>query len=361
MLRRVWPAAAPIALSYEDRRTLDTWLRAPSTPQSVAQRAAIVVQAGEGRSNNEIARALSTSRPTVILWRERFARDGLAGLTELAVGRGRKPTISADEIITVTLTSKPEGATQWSCRTLADHLGISADTVHRVWRRARIQPHRVRTFKRSSDPEFLKKLRDVVGLYLNPPDRAIVLCVDEKSQIQGLDRTQPGLPLKPGKAGTMTHDYKRHGTTTLFPALQILTGKVVGECMPRHRHQEFLRFLRRLDQEFPKRLALHLMLDNYGSHTHPKVKDWLAAHRRFHLHFTPTGALWLNMVESWFSQLTRRRIRRGTFVSVPDLIAAIAEYIDTHNNDPVPFVWTATVNSIEEKLRDCQDISRTVH
>jgi transposase len=357
----VWSAAAPIKLSSQDRRTLEAWLRAPTTPQSVALRADIILRASVGRSNNEIANSLHTSRPTVILWRERFLQGGLAALTEIAPGRGRPVTVSEDQVITATLTTKPEAATQWSCSTLAAELGISANTVHRVWRRHRIQPHRVRTFKRSSDPQFREKLREIVGLYLNPPDRAIVLCLDEKSQIQALDRTQPGLPLKPGKAGTMTHDYKRNGTTTLFAALQVLNGKVIGECMPRHRHQEFLRFLRRLDRDFPKSLQLHLVLDNYGTHKHPKVNEWLRAHARFHLHFTPTSASWLNMIESWFSQLTKRRIRRGSFVSVSDLITAIKEYIEKNNDAPTPFVWTASVKSIEEKLRDCQPVFRTVH
>jgi transposase len=233
--------------------------------------------------------------------------------------------------------------------------------VWRVWRAHNLQPHRVRTFKLSNDPRFVEKLTDVVGLYLNPPDKAVVLCVDEKSQVQALDRTQPGLPMKPGRCGTMTHDYKRNGTTTLFAALNTLDGRVVGECHPRHRHQEFIRFLRRLDEEFPGDFELHLILDNYGTHKHPKVKTWLAKHPRFQLHFTPTSSSWLNLVERWFRELTDKAIRRGVFVSVPDLCGAILEYLDAHNADPRPFVWTASIERIIEKISKCRAILQPVH
>jgi transposase len=244
---------------------------------------------------------------------------------------------------------------------LAKAQGVSPATIQRIWDAHGLKPHRVRSFKLSRDPRFVEKLTDVVGLYLNPPQKAVVLCVDEKSQIQALDRTQPGLPMKRGRCGTMTHDYKRHGTTTLFAALNVLEGKVIGQCLARHRHQEFLKFLRQLDREFSPRLDLHLILDNYGTHTHPTVRTWLDAHPRFRLHFTPTSSSWLNLVERWFRDLTQKRIRRGVFHSVEDLKAAIDEYLRFHNRDPKPFVWTASVKSIIEKLDRCKVISETLH
>jgi len=244
---------------------------------------------------------------------------------------------------------------------MAKMQGVSPATVQRIWHAHGLQPHRVKTFKLSRDPQFAEKLTDVVGLYLNPPDKAIVLCVDEKSQIQALERTQPGLPMKNGRCGTITHDYKRNGTTTLFAALNVLEGKVIGQCLPRHRHQEFLRFLRCLDRQFPRELPLHLILDNYGTHTHPKVNQWLAGHPRFHLHFTPTSSSWLNLVERWFRELTEKRIRRGTFSSVRELVHAIYEFLDASNQDPKPFVWTASVNAILEKVGGCKVILETLH
>jgi hypothetical protein len=294
---------------------------------------------------------------TVALWRKRTLSEGPDCLWEVATGRGRKPKFTADkveEVINATLQTCPKGATHWSCRTMAEKQGVSKATVNRIWQSHGLQPHRVKGFKLSRDPKFLEKLTDVVGLYLNPPEKALVLCVDEKSQIQALDRTQPGLPLKKGRCGTMTHDYKRNGTTTLFAALELAQGKVIGQCYARHRHQEFLKFLKRLDAEFPIELKLHLVLDNYGTHKHPKVRDWLQRHPRFVPHFIPTSASWLNLVERWFGELTGKRIRRGTFVSVADLIAAIEEYQVTWNENPRPFLWTATVESIVGKLARCR-------
>src|SRR5487761_1097746 len=355
----MWSPASPLDLAADDRRVLETWVRAHNTPQSVALRSAIVLAAADGLSNNQIAQDLGTTRTTVILWRDRYVAGGASALTEIAPGRGRKPSISASTVATIvkaTIETTPKGATQWSCRTMAKVAKVSPDTVHRIWRDHGLRPHRVETFKLSNDPQFIEKLTDVVGLYLNPPNKAIVLCVDEKSQIQALDRTQPGLPMKRGRAATMTHDYKRNGNTTLLAALDMLDGTVVGECMPRHRHQEFLRFLRRLDREFPATLDLHLIVDNYGTHKHPNVKTWLDAHPRFQLHFTPTSSSWLNLVECWFSALTTQRIRRGSFVSVAALTVAIREYLSVHNADPTPFIWTASVQEILAKIARCRAI-----
>ena len=360
----MWERAGPIVLLPVQRDTLEAWLRAPSTPQSIALRARIVLCAAEGLSNHEIARRTGASRPTVLLWRRRFTADGPVALTEIEPGRGRKASISAEAeraIINATLQTTPRGATHWSCRTMAAAQGVSPATVQRIWSAHGLKPHRVKSFKLSADPQFVEKLTDVVALYLSPPDKAIVLCVDEKSQIQALDRTQPGLPMKKGRAGTMTHDYKRHGTTTLFAALNVLDGRVIGECLPRHRHQEFLRFLRRLDRAFPPALDLHLIVDNYGTHRHPAVRSWLAGRPRFHLHFTPTSSSWLNLVERWFRDLTVKRIRRGVFPSTRALISAIHEYLDATNNDPRPFVWTATTNSILKRVRRGKAVLETLH
>jgi transposase len=346
-------AAAPIELSDGDRDRLERWVRADSTPQGVARRAWVILQAADGVSNSEIARETGLSRPTVIACRERFLDDGPGGLAQVRPGRGRKPSISPEkvaEIVNATLHEKPAGETHWSCRSMANAQGVSPATVQRIWDAHNLKPHRVETFKLSNDKRFVEKLTDVVGLYLNPPEKAIVLCVDEKSQIQALDRTQPSLPMKPGRAGTMTHDYKRHGTTTLFAALNTLDGTVIGQCLPRHRHQEFFKFLRKLDREFPGRLELHLIVDNYQTHKHPNVNAWLAKHPRFHLHFTPTSSSWCNLVECWFSEITSKAIRRGVFHSVPDLIAAIDTYLATYNQDTTPFTWTASVDSILEKI-----------
>ena len=360
----MWIAAAPLPVSDEQRQTLESWVRAHNTAQSVVLRARIVLLAADGRANHAIAEKLRTTRTTVLLWRERFSTAGLGGLRRVAPGRGRKPSIRAatiHKIVDRTLRTTPAGATHWSCRSMAEAVGVSPDTVNRVWRENGLKPHLVRTFKLSNDPRFVEKLTDVVGLYLNPPEHALVLCVDEKAQIQALDRTQPGLPLKKGRAATVTHDYKRNGTAALFAALNLLDGTVVGQVHLHHRHQEFLSFLRKLDRDFPRDLDLHLVLDNYGTHGHPKVKAWLAKRPRFHLHFVPTSSSWLNLIEIWFGQLTNRALRRGSFTGVGELVTAIHHYIDAHNTDPKPFVWTASVESILAKVNRCRAISRTDH
>ena len=344
-------------LDAHDQQQIQQWLAAQGTPQQVALRGRIVLAAGEGQSDSAIAERFQINRKTVSLWRRRFAQQGAGSLWEIAPGRGRKPVYGADKIkalVDATLQTKPKGMTQWSCRLMAKHQGVSKSTVSNIWRSHNLKPHRVKTFKLSRDPKFLEKLTDVVGLYLNPPQQAIVLCVDEKSQIQALDRTQPGLPLKKGRCGTMTHDYKRHGTTTLFAALEVLQGRVIGQCYARHRHQEWLKFLRRLDEEFPGPVPLHLVMDNYGTHKHPRVQAWLGRHPRFIPHFVPTSSSWLNLVERWFGELTSKRVRRGAFFSVEDLQKAILEFLEAWNDDPQPFVWTATVDSILEKLSRCR-------
>jgi transposase len=359
----MWSVPERLPVTDDQRRTLEAWIAARNTPQKVAFRARIVLMAADGKANRRIAHELGTSRPSVILWRQRFAEGGPTALTEEAPGRGRKPVITHEKIqaiVNATLQTTPRAATQWSVRTMAAAHGVSPATVQRIWDAHGLQPHRTRTFKLSRDQQFVEKLTDVVGLYMNPPDKAIVLSVDEKSQIQALNRTQPGLPMKKGRCGTWTHDYKRNGTTTLFAALNVLDGTVIGECMARHRHQEFLKFLRRLDREFPNR-DLHLIVDNYGTHKHPKVKSWLRRHRRFHMHFTPTSASWLNLVERWFATLTTKRIRRGSFYSVEELIAAIREYLEEHNRQPKPFVWTAKVEDIIAKVNRCKAILETAH
>jgi len=346
-----------IQLSRRDREEIDRWLMAHGTPQQVALRSRIVLAAAAGRSDGVVARELEINRKTVMLWRTRFAQEGIDSLWEVAAGRGRKPTFGSDKIqaiVHATLQTKPKGMTQWSCRLMAENQKVSKSTVSNIWRSHNLKPHRVKSFKLSRDARFLEKLTDVVGLYLNPPQQALVLCVDEKSQIQALDRTQPGLPLKKGRCGTMTHDYKRNGTTTLFAALEVLQGKVVGQCYKRHRHQEFLKFLRRLDEEFPGPTPLHLVLDNYGTHKHPKVQAWLKRHPRFIPHFVPTSSSWLNLVERWFGELTSKRVRRGSFSSVADLQKAIGEFLDAWNENPKPFVWTTTVESIQQKLARCR-------
>src|SRR5713226_1684038 len=349
--------ASPVCLSETDRLELERWVAAHRTPQQVSERCQIVLAASRGQPDKDIATDLEINFKTAALWRKRFINEGPDCLWEVAEGRGRKPTLTPQDIeriVGTTLQTKPAGATHWSCRTMAKAQGVSKATVNRIWQSHQIKPHLTKGFKLSRDPRFLEKLTDVVGLYLNPPEKALVLCVDEKSQIQALDRTQPGLPLKKGRCGTMTHDYKRNGTTTLCGALEVAQGKVVGQCFARHRNREFLKFLRRLEQEFPGDIPLHLLMDNYGTHKHPKVQAWLKKHPRFLPHFVPTSSSWLNLVERWFSELTSKRIRRGTFLNVPDLITAIEEFMDTWNRNPKPFVWTATVDSIVEKLQRCR-------
>lgn len=349
--------AMQITLSETDSQELKRWVGAHRTPQQVAQRCRIILAAAAGRQDKDISMSMQINYKTVALWRQRFCSEGPDCLWEVSAGRGRKPhftTNKIEEIINATLQTKPAGTTHWSCRTMAEEQGVSKSTINRVWQSHGLQPHRIKQFKLSRDPKFLEKLTDIVGLYLNPPEKAIVLCVDEKSQIQALDRTQPGLPLKKGRCGTMTHDYKRNGTTTLFAALELAQGKVIGQCYARHRHQEFLKFLKRLDAEFPVEIKLHVVMDNYGTHKHPKVQGWLQRHRRFVPHFIPTSSSWLNLVERWFGELTGKRIRRGVFISVDDLVAAIDEYMQAWNANPKPFVWTATVESIIAKLSRCK-------
>ena len=347
----------PLVVSEDEREQIEQWLTALGTPQQVALRSRIVLAAGRGKSEAAIAGEMNVNRKTVRLWRERFVAQGLSGLWEIAPGRGRKATYDPERIkavIDATLQSKPKGMTHWSCRLMAANQRISKSTVSNLWRSHNIKPHRTKTFKLSRDPKFLEKLSDVVGLYLNPPDQAMVLCVDEKSQIQALNRTQPGLPLKKGRCGTMTHDYKRNGTTTLFAALDVLQGKVIGECRTRHRHQEFLKFLRRIDREFPGNTPLHLVIDNYGTHGTVEVKAWLKKHARFVIPYVPTSCSWLNLIERWFAELTNKRIRRDSFLSVADLTAAIEDFLAAWNASPKPFVWTATVDSILAKLARCR-------
>ncbi len=356
------PAPA-IVVSAEQERTLQSWVQAQKTPQGIALRAKVILLASRGMSNKLIAQELETSRPTVIQWRRRFEEGGAEALTEIQPGRGRRRIITSDRVKTIvdaTTQTKPKGATHWSRRTMAKAQRVSSSTIHRIWEAHGLQPHRTKRFKLSKDPQFTEKLTDVVGLYLNPPEKAVILCVDEKSQIQALQRTQPGLPMKKGRCGTITHDYKRHGTTTLFAALNVLEGTVIGECLPRHRHQEFLRFLKRLDREFPEELALHMILDNYGTHKQSTVRGWLERHPRFHLHFTPTSSSWLNLVERWFRDLTEKCVRRGSFDHVPALIQAIQEYLEASNEQPKPFVWKASAEAILAKVNKCKAILETL-
>lgn len=345
--------AVSIELSDEERLTLQRWARGRSTPARLVLRAKIVLAAAEGKQNKDIAVALGTQRKTVSRWRNRFAEQRLRGIEKDAPGRGRPATARdqvAAEIVRVTTTETPPNATHWSTRTLAKHLGVTPSMVQRVWKQTNLKPHRTKTFKVSNDPQFAEKLVDVVGLYLNPPEHAIVLCVDEKSQIQALDRTQKSLPIYPGRLGTMTHDYKRHGTTTLFAALNVAEGHVLAACKKRHRHQEWISFLKQIDEGTPPDVDLHLIVDNYATHKHAKVKRWLARHPRFHIHFTPTSSSWLNLVERWFRELTEKRLRRGVFTSVATLEAAIYAYIDEHNEQAKAFTWTATPEEILAKV-----------
>jgi len=320
--------------------------------------------AAEGTQSQEIAQRMKISRPTVQLWRQRFLALRVSGLEKDAPRPGRIPRIPAHKISAVveaTLHTTPPQTTHWSTRSMAKAQGLSEATVRRIWQQHNLKPHLIKTFKLSRDKHFIGKLQDVVGLYLNPPDKSLVLCVDEKSQIQALDRTQPGLPMKKGRCGTMTHDYKRNGTTTLFAALSMLDGTVIGDCMPRHRHQEFIRFLKQIDGQTPAGLDLHLIVDNYGTHKHPRVTSWLHRHPRFHLHFIPTSSSWLNMVERWFREITDKRIRRGTFKNVASLIAAIMAYMDNHNQNPHVFVWSAPVERILSKITKCKEALDALH
>lgn len=348
------PVAAALPMTDSQREILETLGRSRTAPHREVQRARVLLLAADGMANAWIAEQAGVSVVTVRQWRARFEDEGLARFGQVRAGRGRKPSIPAEkvaEIVRRTREETPDGQTHWSCRSMAKAVGVSPATVQRIWSARGLKPHLVKTFKLSNDPQFEEKLVDVVGLYLDPPEKAIVLCMDEKSSVQALDRTQPSLPMVKGRAGTMTHDYKRHGTTTLFAALDVLTGRVIGQCLPRHRHDEFLRFLRVIDKQTPKGLDVHLILDNYSTHKHPDVRAWLTKHPRFQLHFTPTSSSWLNLVERWFREITDKAIRRGVFHSVPDLIAAIEAYLQAHNDDPKPFVWTATAEDILAKVR----------
>jgi transposase len=347
-------ATAPLSMTDGQREILEKLAKSQTATHREVTRAKALLLAEGGVANTAIAWELGVSPASVTSWRARFEQEGIAKFGKVKVGRGRKPTIPDDKvaaIVEATLHDKPPGETHWSCRSMAKAQGVSPASVQRVWSARGLKPHLVKTFKLSNDKRFEEKLVDVVGLYLNPPEKAVVLCMDEKSQIQALDRTQPSLPMKKGRAGTMTHDYKRNGTTTLFAALNVLTGVVIGQCLQRHRHEEFLKFLRKIDREVPKGLAIHMILDNYGTHKHPNVVAWLDKHPRFHFHFTPTASSWLNLVERWFRDLTDKAIRRGVFGSVPALIEAIEEYLEANNGDPRAFVWTATAEQILEKVR----------
>jgi transposase len=356
----------PLTLSDEERQTLDAWARRPKTAQALATRARIILAAAEGLGNDQAAARLGIDRGTVGKWRKRFLARRLDGLSD-DPRPGAPRTITdeqVDQVVARTLESKPKAATHWSTRSMAKELGMSQTAISRIWRAFGLKPHRAETFKLSTDPLFVDKVRDVVGLYMAPPDRAIVLAVDEKSQVQALDRTQPLLPLEPGKAERHTHDYARHGTTSLFAALNVATGEVIGKCHRRHRQQEFLKFLDHIDATLEREpgVEIHLILDNYGTHKTAAVKRWFLRHPQYHLHFTPTSASWLNLVERFFAEITAKRIRRGAFRSVQALEAAIREYLEHHNAAPRPFVWTATADLILNKVKKvCERISNSGH
>ena len=342
-----------IDVTPADRGRLQSIIRDRNSPQKHVWRARIIVLTADGAGTTAITRAVGKGKTVVWRWQERFMHEGVAGLTRDKTRPSRIPPLPAatvDRVVALTNQAPPHEATHWTALAMAKAVGMSPSSVRRIWQRHGLQPHRVRSFKLSNDPKFAEKLRDVVALYVDPPAHAVVLSIDEKSQIQALDRTQPGLPMKKGRCATMTHDYKRHGTTTLFAALDVLTGMIIGQCLPRHRHQEWLKFLKTIDRQVPKDLQIHLIVDNYATHQHEDVRKWLDKHPRFHLHFTPTSSSWLNLVERWFRELTDKALRRGVFHSVPDLVASIQEYIDAHNNDPRPYVWTATAESILAKV-----------
>ena len=357
-------SAVPVVVSRDDKVALEGLVRSGKTEQRVALRARIVLCAADGLSAMETAERLATSRQTATEWRKRYVAEGVAGLLRdrpRGVSFPALPAKTEAAVIKKTLQEKPPHGTHWSCRTMAEAMGISKNSVQRIWHAHGLKPHLVKTFKLSTDPDFVDKLTDVVGLYLNPPEHALLLSLDEKSQIQALDRTQPGLPMKKGRAGTVTHDYKRHGTTTLFAALDVLDGKVIGQCLSHHRHQEFLTFLKMIDQQTPADLQLHCIVDNYATHKTREVTDWLAAHPRFTFHFIPTSASWLNLVERWFAEITTQRIRRGVFRSVKELETAITEYITHTNANPKPFVWTKSANEIVEKVNRGKAKLGTLH
>ena len=345
--------APKIELAAEEKSTLLEWANGRKTQVRIAERARIALMASEGKQDLTIAATLGITPKKVARWRKRFLSKGLSGLKKDAPRPGRTPTIKSEvvaEIIRRTTQETPASATHWSTRSMAAAVGVSDSTVLRIWHANGLKPHRIESFKLSNDPQFSEKLEAIVGLYLNPPEQAMVLCVDEKSQVQALDRTQPGLPMKPGRAGTMTHDYKRYGTITLFAALNAASGKVISLCQPRHRHQEWIKFLRLINDATPAGKELHIIADNYAAHKHFKVERWLKRHPRFHVHYTPTSSSWLNMVERYFRDLTENRLRRGVFRSVLELIEALDEYVDRHNDHPKPFIWTAKANDILAKV-----------
>ena len=349
--------APPVVIDESTRRELERLSRKRSMEARVVLRSRIVLLASDGMQNQQIAAELGVSKRMAALWRGRFLELGVAGLLKDAPRPGRTPRITAEavaKVVTKTTQTMPANATQWSTRSMAREVGISEASVRRIWRAHGLKPHRVESFKISNDPNFAAKLEDIVGLYLNPPEHALVLSVDEKSQIQALDRTQPGLPMKKGRGQTMTHDYKRNGTTTLFAALNTTTGEIYGLCQQRHRHQEWIKFLRLIDETVDVEKQIHIICDNYATHKHPKVQRWLNTHKRFHVHFTPTSASWLNMIERFFRDLTDKRIRRGVFHDLEQLIMAIGDYIDRHNESPKPFIWTAKATDILEKVTRAQ-------
>jgi transposase len=351
--------AVGFKVAEADRAMLESWLRAPSVAQGLALRAKVILASGRGEGVRPLARRLSVSPNTVAVWRRRYRSLGLAGLrTKPRAGRPRRITSAKEQAVISATLRQPKGATHWSARRLAKAVGLSSATVHRIWQKYGLQPHRVETFKFSRDPEFDAKLADIVGLYLDPPERALVLCVDEKSQIQALNRTQPALPMWPGLPARMTHDYTRHGTTSLFAALEVASGKVHGRCFKRHTHVEFIAFLESLARRYPTR-ELHLICDNYGTHKHPAVREWLAAHPRFHLHFTPTSASWLNLVERWFALITGQAIRRGSFDSVRRLERAIMRWLAHWNDHARPFRWTKSAAAIRRSLNNVTAIYET--
>src|SRR5277367_6776690 len=353
-----------ITLKPADRRRLATLARDRNAPQKHVWRAEIVLLSADGVGTNEIMRQTGKSKTCVWRWQERFMQEGYGGLLRDKTRPSRIPPLRsgiAERVVALTRTDPPAETTHWTASLMAKAVGTGASSVQRIWRAHGLQPHRVQQFKLSNDPKFIDKLRDVVGLYVDPPAHAIVLSVDEKSQIQALDRTQPGLPMKRGRAGTMTHDYKRHGTTTLFAALDVLEGTVIGQCMARHRHQEFIRFLNKINRATPAERELHLIVDNYATHKHPKVRAWLERHPRFHFHFTPTSASWLNAVEGFFAKLTKQRLKRGVFKGIVDLQAAINRYLAETNDNPKPFTWTADPDAIIEKVRRGKQTLESIH
>jgi transposase len=351
----------PLVVAPKDRKALEQWLRCPTMPQQWVLRAKIVLAAARGEGVRETARRLEVTPATACQWRQRYAESRLAGLkTKARSGRPRRISDARERAVVAKTLSPPRAATHWSCRTLAEEVGLSPATVHRIWQKYDLQPHRTTTFKFSEDPEFEQKLADIVGLYLDPPEKALVLCVDEKSQIQALNRTQPLLPLRPGLPARMTHDYKRNGTTSLFAALEVASGKVLGRCFPRHTHQEFLQFLATINRKHRCR-EIHLICDNYGTHKHPAVRAWLGAHPRFKVHYTPTSASWLNLVERWFALITDQAIRRGSFDSVRSLERAIMRYLAHWNENAKPFRWTKSARMIKRQIRRVMDIYETGH